>query len=154
MNRTVGGNAVPRRVRSGRRTWVRMVWPVTLVFFLTGVALSMVWQNVQYTRASLRLESARRRHEALLSDLNAEHMKVSREITLSQLAPKAKEKLGLVDSSTEDMRLVAFAPEVDRSLPPEPGLLDRIVPPALAREESNSREDDAKEAAGVDQDRR
>src|SRR5512140_3030987 len=147
MNRAVGGSAARRRVRSGRHAGVKVILPVSLVFFFCGVALSMVWQNVQYTRASLKLESARRKHEALLSDLNAEHMKVSREVTLSQLAPRAKERLGLVDSSTEDMGLVAFAPEVARSTP-EPGILDRIVPAALARE-SNGR-DDAKEAARLD----
>ncbi len=154
MNRGVGGDAARRRVRTSRRAWSKVVLPVGVVFFLSGVALSMVWQNVQYTRASLKLEKARRQHEALLSDLNAEHMKVSREITLSQLVPKAKERLGLVDSSTEDMRLVAFAPEIDRSLAPEPGLLDRIVPAARAGGTSNAGDDGTKEAARLDQDRR
>ena len=134
-----GKGGVRRSLRTGRRDWVRMIGPVGLVLFLAGVAMTSVWQNVQFTRVSLSFEEARRRHEALLSNLNAQHMTVSRDITMSQLAPKARKRLGLVDSSTEDMRLVAFDPEVDRTLARDPGFLDRLVPEAVAKESRSSR---------------
>lgn len=142
-----------RRGQPGRRVWVRTIGPVSLVLFFTTMAMTMVWQNVRFTRASLGLEEARRRHDTLLSDLNSQHMKVSREVTLSQLKPRARQRLGLIESSTEDMRLVAFDPDVDRALSGEQGLLDRLVPAASAQKTAPSRERDSKEGKSVDQER-
>lgn len=142
-----------RRHRIGRRTGMRrgVVWPISLVLFLSAVALTMVSQNVQYTRAWLRFEDARRQQDMLKSDLNGLHMKVSREATLSQLVPRARQRLGLVDSPTTDMRLVAFDPD---PVPPsaEPGFLDRIVPAAVAREDGTSKRANLKETGKTDQD--
>jgi hypothetical protein len=148
----VGGSPIRRSQKTGRRGWVRMVGPVGLVLFLAAVAMTSVWQNVQFTRATLALEKARRRNDALLSDWNSQHMKLGRDITMSQLAPKAKKRFGLVDSSTEDMRLVAFDQEIDRTLPRDPGFLDRLVPEAVARESRSSRNLE-EEAGAVDQER-
>lgn len=152
--RIVGrGIETGRRDRIGRRAGMRrgMVWPISLVLFLSAVALTMVSQNVQYTRAWLRFEEARRQNDALESDFNAQHMKVNREANLSQLAPRARQRLGLVDSPTADMRLVAFDPDpVAPSA--EPGLLDRIVPAAVAREDHRSKRVNLRETGKADQD--
>jgi hypothetical protein len=150
MNITGSRSATGRRGQPGRRVWARTIGPVSLVLFFTTMAMTMVWQNVRFTRASLKFEEARRRHDTLLSDLNSEHLKVSREVTLR---PRARQRLGLIESSTEDMRLVAFDPDVDRALSGESGLLDRLVPAASAQKTAPSLERDSKERKSVDQER-
>jgi hypothetical protein len=129
-----------------------VVWPISLVLFLSAVALTMVSQNVHYTRAWLKFEDARRHNESLGSDLNAQHMKVHREATLSQLVPRARQRLGLVDSPTTDMRLVAFNDPDPVAPSSEPGFLDRIVPAAVAREDRPSKRANLKETGKADQD--
>jgi hypothetical protein len=134
--------------RPGKHTTLR--WSVAFLLLLPTVAMSMVWLNVQYTRAFLGYEDARRRNATLLSDLSSYRLKVQQQATLGQLDPRARQELGLSDTRAQDMRLVAFDPALDRALPGEPGLLDQFVPAAVAREgrfpsETSSGRRDARE---------
>jgi hypothetical protein len=121
-----------RNGRPGKRT--TLFWSLGFLVLLSGVTMSMVWLNVQYTRALLGYESARGRNETLLSDLSSYRLKVQQQATLNQLAPRARAELGLTDTRAENMRLVAFDPALDRALPGKSGLLDQVVPVAVARE--------------------
>lgn len=121
-----------RSGRPGRRH--TLAWSMTFLVLFSTVAMSMVWLNVQYTRALLGYENARGRNETLLSDLSSYRLKVQQQATLNQLAPRARSELGLIDTRAEDMRLVTFDPALERAYPGKPGLLDQVVPVAVAHE--------------------
>jgi len=97
-----------------------------------GAAMGMVWLNVQATSTWLRYENARRTNEKLVSDLNANRLKLLGKIRLADLDPSARERLGMTDPSVDDMHLVRFHPSLDNETPATAGLIDRIVPPVSA----------------------
>jgi hypothetical protein len=105
-----------------------------LVTFLALLGMATVWQNVRFMGARLAYDGARRANETLTSDLASLRLKAERLATLSQLKPRARERLGLEDPSTEDLRLVALGPAPVGPGRGGPTVLDRIVPAALATE--------------------
>jgi hypothetical protein len=130
MNRSEDRWAGGRRRAPGVKRRFSL-WPPAVLSLLAGIAMVLVWQHVQFTRVSLRHGLEKERERKLVSDLGAYRLRMEQRATLSELDPAARERLGLTDIHPDDMRLVAFD-EKGLGAPGGPGLIDQIVPPAVA----------------------
>jgi hypothetical protein len=110
-----------------RRAWVV---PVAALAIVAAATLAVVGQKVRYDGVQAEYDRARNQNELLRSDLSAHSVRLQRRATPAQLLPMA-EKLGLTETTADQIALVAFAdpaPDAGR------GLLGQIVPEAQADE--------------------
>lgn len=119
-----------RRTTGRRRAADGWLWATASILVLATGAVAVVWEQVMFNSTLLQFEAAHREQEKLLSDVNARRLKLQRTATRSTLLPRAAE-LGLVDSNPEDILLVDLGPDGPAS---GPGLLDGLVPEAMAAE--------------------
>lgn len=119
-----------RRATGRRRAADGWLWATASILVLAGSAVGVIWEQVMFNSALLRYEGASREQERLLSDVNAQYLKLQRTAVRSTLLPRAAE-LGLIDSKVEDMLLVDLGPDQPAR---GPGLLDGLVPEAMASE--------------------
>ena len=72
--------------------------------------LALAWQHVQATRLGYRVETSRKRVQALKGRLGSLQMELQTSLSPAQLAARARGRLGLQPASPESLRLLGEAP--------------------------------------------
>jgi hypothetical protein len=131
MSRYEGRDWSARRRRNEGQTFrANAAWILMSILVAATAALLVVGQKVRFNGVTLATDAARAMNDKLQSDWHAHQLRHQRQATRAQLLPLAA-SLGFTETTTEAFRLVAFDAGAD---PAEPGLIDRIVAPALAGE--------------------
>jgi hypothetical protein len=126
-----------RRKAGGRRFRANAVWILSSILVAAVAALLVVGQKVRFNGVRMATDAARNRNEVLRSDWNSHQVRHQRQATRAELLPVAV-AMGFTEPTAESVRLVSFGAADD---PSEPGLMDRIVGPAMAGEPAASRPD-------------
>lgn len=130
MSRYEGQDWSARRRRAGARSYRgNAAWILSSILVAAAAALLVVGQKVRFDGVARATEVARVQHEKLQSDWHVNQLRHQRQATRAELLPLAA-AMGLTETTPDAVRLVAFDAGDDAA----PGLMDRIVQPAMAGE--------------------